>query len=85
MSDRGNGMLLIVVRWQPVILRADEGFEERPGLARRSAEKRCLVSRQPGRARRSGRLIHQAIAGAANQRNSTGPATVSAAGADAAT
>ena len=47
MRDRGDRMLLIVVRRQPVVFRADEGFEERPGLARNLPEKKDLIGRQP--------------------------------------
>ena len=71
-------MLLKVVRRQPMIFRADEGLEERPGLARqlaqelRAAQASSLASR-----RVSGRLIHQAIAGEANQSSRIGPATTS--------
>ena len=46
MPDHGNGMLLIVIRGQPVIFRADESFEERPGFSGKLPEKEGLVSRQ---------------------------------------
>ena len=47
MRNHGNRMLLIVIRWQPVIFRTDEGLEERPGLARNLLQKNDLVGRQP--------------------------------------
>ncbi len=30
MRNNGSRMLLVVIRRQPMIIRADEGFEERP-------------------------------------------------------
>ena len=45
MPDHGNGMLLIVIRGQPVIFRSDESLEERPGLSGKLPEKEGLVSR----------------------------------------
>ena len=48
MRDHGDGMLLKIVRWQPVIVRADEGLEECPGLARNLLQKNDLLGRQPG-------------------------------------
>ena len=47
MCNYGNGILLKIVRGQPMIFRADEGFEKRPGLAGKLPEKGGLVSRQP--------------------------------------
>ena len=44
----GTAILLIVIRRQPMIFRADEGLEERPGLARKLAQEEGLVGRQPG-------------------------------------
>ena len=84
MCDHGNGMLLIVIRRQPMIFRADERLEECPRLSGKLPKKDGLVSRQPCSRRASGRLIHQAIAGEANQRASMGPATASAAGLESA-
>ncbi len=48
MRDRGHGMFLHVVRRQPIVFRADEGFEERPSLAGNRAEKAGLLGRQAG-------------------------------------
>ncbi len=45
MPDHGNGMLLIVIRRQPMIFRTDERLEERPGLSGKLPEKEGLVSR----------------------------------------
>src|SRR3990172_353375 len=47
MCEPGNEMLLIVIRRQPMIFRADEGLEKRPGLSGKLPEKKGLVSRQP--------------------------------------
>ena len=44
MHDHSNGMLLIAVRRQPMIIRADESLEERPGLSGKLLEKEGLVS-----------------------------------------
>src|SRR3990170_6391354 len=46
MCDPGNGMLLIVIRRQPMIFRACERFEERPGLSGNLTEKAGLFVRQ---------------------------------------
>ena len=46
MRDHGNGMLLIVIRRQPMIVRTDERLEERPGLSGKLPEKDGLVGRQ---------------------------------------
>ena len=76
MRDDGDRMLLIVIRRQPMIVRADESLEECPGLARQSSEGRWsgrAVSAASRRAER--RLIHQAIDGEANQRHRMGAAT----------
>src|SRR6185312_4231533 len=45
--DDSGGMLLEIVRRQPVILRADEGLEEVPGLARGCAQEVRLLWREP--------------------------------------
>ena len=45
MPDHGDGMLLKVIRRQPVIVRSDESLEERPGLSGEFPEKEGLVSR----------------------------------------
>ena len=50
MRNHGHGMLLHIVRRQPIVFRADEGFEERPGFARKGAEKAGLIGRQAGSA-----------------------------------
>ena len=34
MGNNGDRVFLVVVGWQPVIFRANEGLEERPSLAR---------------------------------------------------
>jgi len=47
MPDRSNGMLLIAIRWQPMIFRADECLEECPGPPGKLPEKDGLVSGQP--------------------------------------
>ena len=47
MCDHGNGMLLIVIRRQPMIFRADEGLEERPGFPGKLPQKEGLIRRQP--------------------------------------
>ena len=39
-------MFLIIVRWQPVVVRADERLEERPGPPRELAEEDCLLDRE---------------------------------------
>ena len=46
MRDHGNGMLLIVIRRQPMIFRTDEGLEERPGLSGKLPEKDSLAASQ---------------------------------------
>jgi len=63
----GDGMLLKVVRRQPVIIRSDKRLEERPGPSGEHPEKEGLsaVNRDAGRA--IGLLIHQAIAGEKNR------------------
>ncbi len=48
MRDHGHGMLLVVVRRQPMILRPDKPLEEGPGLAGQRAEKAHLLGRQAG-------------------------------------
>jgi hypothetical protein len=45
MPDHSNGMLLIVIRGQPVIFRSDESLEECPGPSGELPEKEGLVSR----------------------------------------
>ena len=44
----GHGMFLIVIRRQPIVFRADEGLEERPGFAGNRVQKEGLVGRQTG-------------------------------------
>ena len=79
--DDRDRMLLVVVRRQPVVLRADEGLEERPGLARESCAGTRSARRVSRASRRaSGRLIHQAMAGEASHSSRTGAASASAAG-----
>ena len=82
MGDPGHGMFLGVIRWQPMIFRADKGLEERPGLSRNLVQEEGLIRRQsrgpasewstdpPGDRRRE------------NQRPSIGPATHNTAGFD---
>jgi len=41
-------LLLDVVRWEPVVVRADEGLEERPGPPRQDLEELLLQVGQPG-------------------------------------
>ena len=48
MRNHGHGMLLHIVRRQPIVFRADEGLEERPGFAGNGAQKAGLVGRQAG-------------------------------------
>ena len=43
MGDLAVGFFLIVVRRQPVIVGADEGFEEQPGTPRQPAQKDTLL------------------------------------------
>src|SRR5512141_340159 len=43
MGDRAYAVFLVVVRRQPMVFRADEGFEERPGFPRKLPEKEELV------------------------------------------
>jgi hypothetical protein len=45
MPDHSSGMLLIAIRRQLMIFRADESLEERPGLPGKLLEKDGLVSR----------------------------------------
>ena len=47
MRDHGSGMLLIVIRRQPMIFRADEGLEERPGFPGKLPQKEGLIRCQP--------------------------------------
>jgi hypothetical protein len=50
MRDRGDAVLLEVVGRQPVVFRADEGLEERPGAARQPPQKKvCSAVRRPSR------------------------------------
>ena len=51
MRDR-HRLLLNVIRRQPIVFRADEGLEERPGFAGNRAEKESLVGGQVGFAAR---------------------------------
>ena len=46
MGDRGDAVFLVVVRRQPMVFRADEGLEERPGPPRKLPEKEDLVRRK---------------------------------------
>ena len=46
MRNSGTAILLIVIRWQPMIFRADKGLEECPGLARKLAQEVELLPRQ---------------------------------------
>ncbi len=48
-GDGRNGMLLEIVRGEPVIVRADEGLEEPPCAARDFAQEVTLSTRQPWR------------------------------------
>ena len=43
MRDNGGRVLLIVIRRQPIVLRADEGLEEGPGFSGKLLEKDGLV------------------------------------------
>ena len=56
MRNRGTAILLIVIRRQPMIFRADKGLEERPSFARKLAQKGGLLNRQPRFAARA-RLV----------------------------
>jgi hypothetical protein len=46
MGDRGDAVFLVVVRRQPMVFGADEGFEEGPGPARKLPEKEDLFRRE---------------------------------------
>jgi len=45
MRNCGTTIFLIIVRRQPIIFRANESLEERPGFARYFAQKNGLLSR----------------------------------------
>ena len=47
MRNRSNAILLIVIRWQPMIVRTYKGLEERPGLSGKLPEEDKLISPQP--------------------------------------
>ncbi|KFB71345.1 MAG: hypothetical protein AW09_003508 [Candidatus Accumulibacter phosphatis] len=46
MGDRGDAIFLVVVRRQPMLFRADEGVEERPGATRQRAQEKNLRTAQ---------------------------------------
>src|SRR5216684_6543636 len=46
MRNYSNPILLIVVRRQPMIFRADKGLEEAPSLSRKLLQKQSLVGRE---------------------------------------
>ncbi len=57
MRDDPYGMLLIIVRRQPMIVGDDERFKERPGLAGQLAKKGDVIMGQVG-AHSSDRSTH---------------------------
>ena len=80
MRDHGSAILLIVIRRQPVVLRADECLKEGPGFSGKLSEKKELAGGQSCFSALSGRLIHHAMTGEANQSTRRGPAAPNAAG-----
>ena len=47
MGNLGKGMFLIIIGRKPMILRADEGLEEAPGLSGNLSQKYYLVGGEP--------------------------------------
>ena len=47
MGNLGKGMFLIVIGRKPMILRADKGLEEAPGLSGNLSQKDDLVGGEP--------------------------------------
>ncbi len=82
MRDGRDGMLLEIVRRQPMIVGADKGFEECSTCGARSRAESGSARPSGARcARTSGRLIHQATAGEAVHSSNRGSAAKRDAGA----